>query len=78
MIYLRNRNLFPLQLVLRDMLIDNNMGDLSRESTSFVDINLARTIKYAAIMVALIPVMAIYPFIQKYFVSGVMIGSIKG
>lgn len=78
MIYLRDRNLFPLQLVLRDMLIDNNVVDLSRDNTSFVDVNLARTIKYAAIMVALIPVMAIYPFIQKYFVSGVMIGSIKG
>lgn len=77
MIYLRNIELYPLQLVLRNMLIDNDLGDMSKISSSSKDVNVARTIKYAVIVVALAPVLVIYPFIQKYFVKGVMVGSIK-
>lgn len=77
MLYLRTVRLYPLQLVLRDILIDNDMGDLSKISSTLANTNVARTIKYAVIVVALLPVFAIYPFIQKHFVKGVMVGSIK-
>lgn len=75
MIYLQDRNLFPLQLILREILIDNSTDVIELESNDSEPI--AETIKYATIMVATIPILFIYPFIQKYFVKGVMIGAIK-
>lgn len=67
---------WPLQLVLRQILIMNDVN------TSGVQMdqanNVAESIKYASIVVATLPILAIYPFIQKYFVRGVMIGAVKG
>ena len=80
LIYLRDANLFPLQLVLRSILTQNEidptmMGDASDLESK---IGLANLLKYSLIVVASIPVLVIYPFVQKHFVKGVMIGSIKG
>jgi putative aldouronate transport system permease protein len=78
LIYLRDRDLYPLQLVLREILI-SNQNALMGDSTSLVDsLMLAETMKYALIMIASIPVLVLYPFAQKHFVKGVMIGSVKG
>ncbi|MDF2927741.1 MAG: sugar transporter permease [Paenibacillaceae bacterium] len=78
MIYLRERNLFPLQLILREILIQNSTAYMSGE-TSMEDAEaVGESIKYATIIVATLPILAVYPFLQKYFVKGVMIGSIKG
>ena len=76
MIYLTSDKKFPLQLVLRQMLIldENFAGDVSSMGSAVADTAL----KYATIIVALIPIVAVYPFLQKYFVKGVMLGSIKG
>lgn len=80
LIYLRDENKYPLQLVLRHILIQNqvqenfDMGDLD----STVMLQLAEQIKYGAIILASIPVLILYPFLQKYFVKGIMIGSLKG
>lgn len=80
MIYLTDRSDYPLQLILREILIQGqmeqmtNVGDASHAKT-IMDEEL---IKYAAVVVANLPILALYPFLQKYFVKGVMIGAIKG
>ena len=80
MIYLRSRNLFPLQLFLREILvlnqIDVNMTYDPEQQEAMR--GMADLLKYSLIMVSTVPIMCVYPFIQKYFVKGVMIGSIKG
>lgn len=80
LIYLKSPELFPLQIILRSILVINNI-----DPTMVVDFEvlrrkqgLADVLKYAVIVVASVPVLLIYPFVQKYFVKGVMIGSIKG
>ena len=82
MIFLRDRNKFPLQLFLREILI---IAKFSEQNTNNADaitmaeqIRISSIIKYATMIVATLPVIAAYPFIQRYFVKGVMIGSIKG
>lgn len=78
MIYLQNRNLYPLQLVLREILIINSIDSMTTD-TSFADrAPIAETIKYATIMVSTVPILTIYPFLQKHFVKGIMIGALKG
>ena len=80
MIYLHNRNLFPLTLFLREILMMSQI-DLSTVSDPELQMRLADMvagIKYALIIVTMVPVIMIYPFVQKYFVKGVMIGAIKG
>lgn len=77
-IYLKNRALYPLQLLLREIVIQNQTSALE-EFAEPGAINLSRLlVKYGVIMVSILPMMAIYPFVQKYFVTGVMVGSIKG
>jgi len=80
MIFLNKRELFPLQLILREILILNTTQSMSMtldSSDFFNDINRI-LIQYCTIVVATVPILFIYPFLQKYFVKGVMIGSIKG
>lgn len=76
LIYLRSRDKQSLQLVLRDILLANqvNSGDGSYSESS----KLGVTIKYSVIVVSCIPMMIAYPFVQKFFVKGVMIGALKG
>lgn len=77
MIYLRNKSLFPLQLILREILINNNTSNMTSGGGSDVEM-LSETIQYAVMMVATIPILLVYPFLQRYFVSGVMVGAVKG
>jgi ABC-type glycerol-3-phosphate transport system permease component len=81
-IYLRDNNLYPVQLWLRMIVLQNQMNDISSLQSSAVDLGvenlISETIKYAVIVVAAAPILCVYPFIQKYFVKGVMVGSIKG
>jgi len=79
LIYLRDSSLFPLQLILREILILNQSEDMGMGQIGMSDrVMLSESIKYSVIIVSSLPVLLIYPFIQKYFVKGVMIGSIKG
>ncbi|MGO4728840.1 carbohydrate ABC transporter permease [Paenibacillus sp. 2KB_22] len=78
LIYLRDRELFPLQLVLREILIENSTTDTTNLSTATGDPFLGEVVKYATIIVATLPILMLYPFIQKYFTKGVMIGALKG
>ena len=79
MIYLTDRKLYPLQLFLRQILLQNDMqgADISAASVQ-EEQYIAQLIRYGVIIVSTVPMMLLYPFIQKYFVKGVMIGSIKG
>lgn len=80
MLYLRNAKMFPLQIVLRNILIKNQLeaGMLSDVRELAQKEAIRTLLKYSLIVVASVPVMMIYPFVQKFFVKGVMIGSVKG
>lgn len=81
LIYLSDEKKYPLQVFLREILIQsdlNSMMDQGGSETMAEQLMLAEGIKYAVIIVSSLPVLMIYPFIQKYFVRGVMIGAIKG
>jgi ABC-type glycerol-3-phosphate transport system permease component len=80
LIYLKSAKLYPLQIVLRNILILGNIDptmikdfDALQRKQGLIDL-----LKYSAIVVASVPVLCIYPFVQKYFVRGVMVGAIKG
>lgn len=79
-LYLNNRALYPLTLFLREILIMNSIDPnmISDPSLQEARQYMADLIKYALIIVSTIPMLIIYPFIQKYFIKGMMIGSIKG
>ncbi|MBW7456428.1 carbohydrate ABC transporter permease [Paenibacillus sepulcri] len=78
LIYLRSEELIPLQLALRNILILNT-GTMGMEASDVLDRQmLADLMKYSLIVIASLPVLIIYPFVQKYFVKGMLIGSIKG
>ncbi|MDR1929237.1 MAG: carbohydrate ABC transporter permease [Treponema sp.] len=80
MIYLHSKNIYPLTIFLRDILMASQI-DPSTVSDPEAQMRLAEAaavIKYALIVVTMVPVIIIYPFVQKYFVKGVMIGSVKG
>ncbi len=75
MLYLRDRAKFPLQLIMREILISNSAnGNASADSDVMF---LQEVVKYATIVVSTVPILFIYPFAQKYFMAGVMIGSVK-
>ncbi len=81
MIYLSDEERFPLQLVLRNLLIQNELSAsmMTGDATSFVEQQrVADQIKYGAIIVSTLPILIIYPFVQKHFAKGVMVGSVKG
>lgn len=80
LIYLTDRDKFPLQLIIREILIQNNMDDMMMVGAEDLARQqlLAESIKYAVVVVASVPVLMLYPILQKYFVKGIMIGAIKG
>lgn len=80
MIYLKNDNLAPLQLVLRRILIQNQpMPGMISDQLAMAEVKkIAEIIKYSAIVISSIPLLLMYPFFQKYFEKGVMVGSVKG
>ena len=78
LIFHRTRELYPLQMILRELLILNEMTG-SDSAADFVEEAFNRDlIKYCTIVVTTVPILIIYPFLQRYFVKGVMIGAVKG
>ena len=77
-IYLRDRNKFPLQVILREILISgtSNLDSLTSGYDDFAA--YSESVKYTTIILSTLPVMVLYPFLQKFFVKGVMLGAIKG
>lgn len=80
LLYLSDKDKFPLQLILREILIQGQTNDMVKMSTesAIKQQREVEGIKYAVLVVANIPVLALYPFLQRYFVKGIMIGAIKG
>lgn len=80
LIYVTDIKLYPLQVILRDILISGQSVDPSSMDPDALEMmkQIARTIKYGVMIVSSLPVLIMYPFVQKYFVKGVMIGSVKG
>ena len=80
LIYLTDRSKYPLQLILREILIQSNMQNMVEisEESLVKALMEAETIKYAVVIVANLPVLLLYPFLQRYFVKGIVIGAIKG
>ncbi len=77
LVYLRDRELYPLQLVLREILISNNIEGMTTDVASGDKFALGETIKFATIIVATVPILFVYPYLQRHFVKGVLIGAIK-
>lgn len=77
LIYLKDTALYPLQLVIRDILVMNQKASASASAASSV-VQIAEQVKYAVILISTVPVMIFFPFVQKYFMKGVMIGAVKG
>lgn len=77
-LYLNDERKFPLQLVLREILIKNEITSEMADGASVVANDLSGVLKYASIIVASLPIWIVYPLVQKHFVKGVMVGSVKG
>lgn len=76
LLYISDRDLYPLQMILREVLIQ---GEMSEMTGAIGDAEvIGDGLKYATMVVATLPIMCLYPFLQKYFVKGVMIGAVKG
>ena len=74
---LRDREMYPLQVILREILLQNSTQGMTAGADAGDVESVAATVKYATIMVATIPILFVYPFLQKYFATGVMIGAVK-
>lgn len=79
MLFIRDRGKYPLQIILREILISNSTDSMMVGSGAGGDVEaIGESIKYATIVVSTVPILCVYPFIQKYFAKGVMIGAVKG
>lgn len=78
MIYLQDRSNYPLQLILREILIESANSDMLIDTGTGSKASLEQVVKYATVIVSTVPILAVYPFLQKYFVKGVMVGAVKG
>ncbi len=78
MIFLRSRSLYPLQLILKEILVQNDTSVMSTiANQSEMDI-YRPLVKYCTVIVSIVPIIIVYPFVQKHFVKGMMIGAVKG
>ena len=81
LLYLNDSGRYPLQVFLRQILLQNSLSDMASGSSGDAAVDVAlltETLKYAIIVVASVPALIIYPFMQKFFAAGIMIGSLKG
>lgn len=84
LIYLSDRSKYPLQMILRELLIlqdassNYSSSDTSVQLAAFKQAQLAAVIKYGVMIVSTLPVIVVYPFLQRYFVKGMLVGSLKG
>ena len=78
MLYIRNRTKYPLQLILREILIASSTTEMTVDASAMDRENVDDVIKYATIVVATFPILCAYPFLQRFFVKGIMVGAVKG
>ena len=77
-IYLKDRSKYPIQLVLREILIQNDVNNMVQGAGAADVQGISETIKHAVIIITTVPILVIYPFLQKYFVKGTLAGAVKG
>lgn len=77
-IFIQDRDKYPLQLVLRQILITNDTRDMTFGVDAGNKMAINETLKHSVSVIATVPILCLYPFIQKYFVKGVMVGAVKG
>ena len=79
LLYLSDKQKYPLQMYMREILINNDNSATQNSADMLENSQLYKTlVKYGSIIVSTVPILCVYPFVQKYFVTGVMIGSVKG
>lgn len=80
MIFLKSRSKYPLQLILREVLITNDMSSMTKmvDIGSYSSDKYRLLVRYATIIIATLPILCVYPFAQRFFVKGVMVGAVKG
>ncbi len=78
MILLTSENKVPLQVFLKKLIVEKNLGGESVGLVTIDTLASQQTIIYAIIILSIVPMLIVYPFIQKYFKKGVMVGSVKG
>lgn len=76
-IYLKTRSLYPLQLILREILINSDTASMSADAASADQYSVGESIKYTVVVIATVPILILYPFLQRYFVKGAMVGAVK-
>lgn len=74
---IRTREMYPLQVILREILMQNDVGAMTTGAGAMDQESIAMTVKYATIMVATLPILCVYPFLQKHFTKGTMAGAVK-
>ncbi len=77
-LFMRDRSKYPLSLIMREILILSSMDDMMGGVASEEKYSIGKSLQYATIVVSTLPILAVYPFLQKYFVKGMMIGAVKG
>jgi putative aldouronate transport system permease protein len=78
LLYLDDINRMPMQLIIRRIVIGSEALSGGSSVSGTEEANYATNVKYAAMFITILPILALYPFLQKYFVKGVMVGSLKG
>ncbi|MNR14486.1 Inner membrane ABC transporter permease protein YcjP [compost metagenome] len=77
-LYLSDRSLYPIQVILRNMIVTSSVSQELNTNPAVIQTLPPDTIRMATVVVTTLPLLAIYPFIQKYFIKGMLVGSIKG
>ena len=77
MVFVRKAEIQPLQLMLRSMILDSQVANEAAATVAIEDRSFSSGIKMAAVVVTMLPIMCVYPFLQKHFAKGVMVGAIK-
>lgn len=78
LLYITNSELYPLQLKLYEMVINSQVNDMAIAEGLNASVPIPESLKAASIMFATIPILLVYPALQRYFISGMMIGAVKG
>lgn len=79
LIYLNERSLYPLQIIVRNIVIQGELASQTAEMSTNEGMSvMAMNVKYAVVFIAILPVLAVYPFVQRFFVQGAMLGAVKG
>ncbi|MBP3360638.1 MAG: carbohydrate ABC transporter permease [Clostridia bacterium] len=78
LLFINKPEKYPLQLVLRQILLANETSSMTMGVDAGAELAVSETIKYAVIVISTMPILCVYPFLQKYFVKGIMVGAVKG